>query len=260
MSYYPLLQAPYCTGNSTLYNFPPNHWEITKKSDKYISLTYMQNNVWRNQTITTLRYNQHKTISHQDISASLPKKTLALLSLSSDKLPKISEKLPLLSIQKTTTPAWRASLTLKNEFTQTSYQGEINPFPSKASLLTFAPFLQFGQEIENYVLLLNVEKKAISRQVEIKIYDAYDKKLKSTQNANSNNISIISLDGLGFDKNNLPVIVCKDMAAIPLYFSCKKNGKFLSLEHTHPPASLVVHGNRFSVQKHLKKYWFLKLK
>ena len=29
---------------------------------------------------------------------------------------------------------------------QTSYQGEINPFPQKASLLTFHPFIQYEKK------------------------------------------------------------------------------------------------------------------
>ena len=30
----------------------------------------------------------------------------------------------------------------------------------------------------------------------------------------------------------------------------------LSLEHTHPPASFAVHGERFKVQAEIKKQWF----
>jgi hypothetical protein len=49
------------------------------------------------------------------------------------------------------------------------------------------------------------------------------------------------------------------MAFVPLYFSTTKDGQFLSLEHTHPPASLVTHGDRFGAQRHLKKLWFSQL-
>ena len=70
----------------------------------------------------------------------------------------------------------------------------------------------------------------------------------------------ISLDNIGFDEQSLPVVICRGMASIPLYFSSYKQGSLLSLEHTHPPASLVVHGNRFGVQRQLKEYWFSQLK
>ena len=37
---------------------------------------------------------------------------------------------------------WRATVGFNLFESQTSYQGEINPFPQKASLLTFHPFIQ----------------------------------------------------------------------------------------------------------------------
>ncbi len=258
MSYYPILQAPHCTGQTTLYNFAPNNWESSNKLAKNISLTYLKNNLWHSEYLDTIQYGNAKTITTQDITQ-ISQGALALLSLSATKLPKTSKQLPQLSIAKTIAPAWRSTLCLDSGFTKTSYQGEIDPFPPKASLLTFSPFLQFGKDIESYVLLLNIEKKASSRKAEVKIYDANTKILKNTQTASSNNISVISLDGLGFDEYSLPVVVCKTMAAIPLYFSCANKGEFLSLEHTHPPASSVVHGNRFGVQKHLKTQWFSQL-
>ncbi len=94
----------------------------------------------------------------------------------------------------------------------------------------------------------------------MEIYDAHSKELKKIQSAYSNQINIISLNDMGFNEQNLPVIICREMAFIPLYFSSYKLGEMLSLEHTHPPASLVVHGNRFGAQKQIKEYWFSQLK
>jgi hypothetical protein len=50
------------------------------------------------------------------------------------------------------------------------------------------------------------------------------------------------------------------MAFVPLYFSITTDGTFMSLEHTHPPAELVVFGKKFGAQKHLKELWFSLLK
>ena len=41
MSYYPILKAPYCTGKTTLYNFPPNDWEGARNDKKVINLSYI---------------------------------------------------------------------------------------------------------------------------------------------------------------------------------------------------------------------------
>lgn len=107
---------------------------------------------------------------------------------------------------------------------------------------------------------MNLEKKPENRGVEVEIYDAHNKKLKKVQSAFSNQINVISLDDMEFDEQSLPVVVCRGMASIPLYFSSYKKGELLSMEHTHPPASLVVHGNRFGAQKQLKDYWLSRLK
>ena len=50
------------------------------------------------------------------------------------------------------------------------------------------------------------------------------------------------------------------MAGIPFGFGLNRTAPMLSLEHTHPPASFVVHGNRFETQKIIKTNWFNILK
>ena len=107
---------------------------------------------------------------------------------------------------------------------------------------------------------MNLEKFPESRKAVVEIYDAHSKKLLKIQSAYSNQINIVSLNDMGFNEQNLPVIICREMAFIPLYFSSYKLGEMLSLEHTHPPASFVVHGNRFGAQKQIKEYWFSQLK
>ncbi|MBT5400702.1 hypothetical protein HOL24_09195 [bacterium] len=260
MSYFPILKAPYCTGSTTLYNFSPNNWELVDKCEQTVSLTYIKDDLWYSVALEKLAYQDYKVVKHNDISDLIPDGALALLSLSKEELPRTSEELPVLNCSHTYVPMSRATLGLKSSFTTTVYQGEINPFPSQASLLTFSPFLQFGSGVENYVLLMNLEKLPESRKVVVEIYDAHSKELKKIQSAYSNQINIISLNDMGFNEQSLPVIICREMASIPLYFSSYKCGEILSLEHTHPPASLVVHGNRFGAQKQIKEYWFAQLK
>lgn len=260
MSYYPLLRAPHCHGKTTLYNFSPNNWEGVKKVSQYLHLSTVVNNKWQHTLIDELSYGQHKVISGNEPNFALLNDSIALLSLSETMLPEATDVLPKLQTSQTFMPNWRASLGLYSQSSQTSYQGEINPFPGKASLLTFSPFVQFGENVENYVLLCNVEAQPDHREVVVEIYDAATNELKSEQNALSNQINIISLDNIGLNENSLPIVICRKMAAIPLYFSSHNQGEFLSMEHTHAPASLVVHGNRFGAQAHLKKYWLSRCK
>ncbi|MDC0239179.1 hypothetical protein OAK82_02245 [Candidatus Thioglobus sp.] len=260
MSYYPILNAPYCSGETTLYNFPPNNWEPADKVNQYVNLTFTQDGIWRSLTLGNLDYQAYKKIDNNDVTNLIPEGALPLLSLSKSMLPRTSKELPVLNCNHTVVPAYRSTLSLKSDSATTSYQGEVNPFPPQASLLTFSPFLQFGVDIENYLLLLNLEKLPQNRMVEVEIYDAHSKLMKKKQDAYSNRVNIISLGDAEFDEQSLPVVICREMAAIPLYFSSYKKGKLLSLEHTHPPASFVVHGNRFDVQKQLKQYWFSQLR
>ena len=260
MSYYPILAAPYCKSRVTLYNFPPNNWEYSNETNQYIHHSFIKDGKWNHELIDELSFGKCQIIDPSSCDLSLSKDSINLLSLSEVKLPNTSKILPKLSTTKTNKPDWRSTLELFSDSSKTSYQGEINPFPSMASLLTFAPFLQFGTHVENYLLLLSLEAKPINRQVLLEIYDAKTKRLIATEVVFSNKINIISLNGKGITDKILPVVICREMAAIPLYFSCANQGEFLSLEHTHPPASLVVHGNYFSAQKYLKEYWLSECK
>ena len=142
-------------------------------------------------------------------------------------------------------PEWRATVGVKRNGAQASYQGEVNPFPNKASLLTFHPFIQV-QETENYLVLLNVESSPLFRWSELEIYSSETEKIIDIVHVKNNCISIIPLDQYGFSEKELPIFQCKKMAGIPFGFGKSKTSSILSLEHTHPPGSLTLFGNRFN--------------
>ena len=260
MSYYPILTAPYCAGRTTLYNFSPNNWEFSNKTNQFIHHSFIKGGEWHHLLIAELSPGDCQIIDADSGDVSFSKDSINLLSLSEVKLPVTSKMLPKILTPKTHVPNWRSTLELYSAFAKTSYQGEIDPFPSKASLLTFSPFLQFGEQIENYLLLANLEVESISREVLVEVYDAKTKKLIITEKAFSNQINIISLNYEGINNQILPVVICREMTGIPMYFSCANKGDFLSIEHTHPPASLVIYGNRYGAQKYLKEYWLSECK
>ena len=45
------------------------------------------------------------------------------------------------------------------------------------------------------------------------------------------------------------------MAGIPFGFGKSRTTGMLSLEHTHPPGSLTLHGNRMKAQRDIKLGW-----
>lgn len=258
MSYYPILKAPGSQGWTTLCNFPPNNWETSDSSGKFVNVTWLCENGWKTENIGVLASGEVRTVSIQDIAGLIPEGVLPLLSLTVAKLPVYSDSLPRTDVARTTMPAWRATLGLSTAYASTSYQGEIDPFPAPGSLLTFGPFIQFGEEIENYLILMNIENSPIARTSQVEIYDSEKTALKGTFEVRNNDATIIALGSLGFSPTDLPLIICRGMSAIPLYFSKTSDGSFLSLEHTHPPASYVIHGKRWEAQKILKNIWFSK--
>jgi hypothetical protein len=259
MSFYPILSAPGCTGYTTLYNFPPNNWEDTRKESRYVNLTWAQDGVWRSVALGELAFGAMQAYTRADLSAHVPEDALPLLSLTASPFPECSESLPA-AIHSTTTPNWRATVGLMSPLASTCYQGELDPFPAPGSLLTFAPFVQFGSGIENYMLFLNLERSSQSRSSTVEIYDsALPGRCRGSFDVCNNNVSVVSLDNVGIGPEVLPVIICKGMSGIPLYLSKTADGGCMSLEHTHPPASYVIHGKRWDAQKILKNNWFAKL-
>ena len=258
MSYYPILDVPGIAGWTKLYNFSPNNWEARHQREQWINCTFSTGEKWVTESLGKLPFGAVRTVTANELRGRMKANTIALLSLTHTPLPGNSLSLPELSNSRTTTPAWRATIGLSSAFAQTSYQGELDPFPRSGTLLTFGPFLQYGIGIENYLFFLNAENSAITRKAEIEIYDASGLNFKGRFTVRNNSLNMIALDGFGLNGEDLPLIICRDMAGIPLYFSRTSDGTFMSLEHTHPPASFVVHGSRWEAQKLLKKNWFNK--
>ena len=103
---------------------------------------------------------------------------------------------------------------------------------------------------------MNIETSPAQRPATLEFYDAKSLTRKHGATVRSNQISAIDLDEVGYGQEELPLVVSRNIAAIPLYFSRSLDGRFLSLEHTHPPSSLVVKGQRWVAQKFLKARWF----
>ena len=258
MSYYPLLSAPGCTGWTTLYNFAPNNWEESRQVSRHLNVTWTDGESWHSQSLDRLNPGQSRTIRAAEVANLVPSGSLPLFSLSENELPQSAKDLPNGGAPSTAHPNWRATLGLLSEAGfRTSYQGEVDPFPAPGSLLTFGHFLQFGAGIENYLLFLNIESKPAQRAGCIEIRDATSGgALKGAFEVKGNSLTCIRLDFPDTRATDLPFMVCRSMSGIPLYFSRSQGGAYLSLEHSHPPASSVVHGQRWEAHKLLKRIWF----
>ncbi len=257
MAFFPLLNTSIASGFSIVHNFPPNNWEPIKNCKKTIWAIYSDGEKWKTRELDPIEIGESKKYFYNDICNCFDKENqpLILLQFRNSPLPKILDTLPPHEYIYNKVPEWRATVGFSLDSSETSYQGEINPFPPKASLLTFHPFIQY-HEVNNFLLFLNVEKSPIFREEEIEIYEGNTKSFVGKIKIKNNSANLIPLDLYNFSADQLPVFVCRSMAGIPFGLAVSHNKQMLSLEHTHPPASFAVHGSRFKVQGEIKKQWF----
>ena len=105
-------------------------------------------------------------------------------------------------------------------------------------------------------MFINVEKSPVIRESNIEIYEANSRKFVDEVKVLGNHTNLIELDRYDFTPSDLPVFISRSMAGIPFGLGVSEDEKMLSLEHTHPPASFAVHGERFKVQAEIKRQWF----
>ena len=58
MSYFPILSAPGCTGETYLHNFPPNDWESFHPRAKIVNLTWASGNQWYSKPIGRIAFGE----------------------------------------------------------------------------------------------------------------------------------------------------------------------------------------------------------
>ena len=257
MIFFPIIELNNLVGWTSLNSFPPNNWEIDRFKKLYVYLIFIENNKWNSKLLNTLESYENFYFDQHDVKKITNTDSIKILCLSKSKINDYSDVLPSIDFQTTSLPTWRASIGLKNDTHSSSYQGEIIPFGSKSSFLTFAPFIQnHSQNLENYLIFSNLEKnidKRYGKMVFSQLSNP-EEKLK-TVTVQNNKVNIISLNDIGYEKESVPLISCNDMAGLPIFATVNKITNAISIEHTHPGASFVVHGNRWIAQKFLKEIW-----
>jgi hypothetical protein len=259
--FFPILyNIPGFNGQTTLHNFPPNNWEKFFVKSKSINISWTDGERWNSKKIGTLKPYDSKTISYEDIKSLLPSSSsFPLLSLTKTTPSNLTRMFDYKNHLGTSWPMWRATIGLEKDNSITSYQGELVPFPSTGTMLSFAPFVQLNSEV-SYLVIVNIETHPEFRDGLIEIFSSKSKEKKMSKTITTNNISVIDITGINLDEDDMLIFKSINFSAIPLIFSASDNYKSLSIEHTHPPAALSILGERFLVQKDIKKKWFQLLK
>lgn len=252
--FFPLFKTLALQGFVELAYLPPNNWENPLKTNLKLYLLWPSDGLWKTRELGQIQFGQVVRFSTEDFGGEEFQTGLALVYPTSQALPSTLDTLPAEAFWSSRIPEWRCTSGLYNSWAQTSYQSEIFPFPNKASLLTFHPFIQEG-DLRNYLVLLNVIKEPRVAESFLEIRDAASLKLRDKIKVFSNSLNCIPLDVYKFSQSELPIFYIDSMAAIPFGLGVSKDGQMLSLEHTHPPASLVLFGQRNSVQGRIKQKW-----
>ena len=256
--FFPIMKTPGLDGFCDLVYESPNNWENRIHKDVSIYLLWSDGQSWNSKKLTEMSHGDYFKVTTKDLGDKFLKSGLALIYPSIDNLDSRLDELPRKKVWYSEIPAWRNTSGFYNQYTQVSYQADIEPLPPKASLLTFHPFIQFGEVINN-LLVLNATKNPVIRKDKISLFNSYDKSFVADAEINTNSLTTIPLDVYDFKPTDLPVFYSPNIAGIPFGLGIAKSGKMLSLEHTHPPASLVLHGDRRGVQGQIKSSWINKL-
>lgn len=176
MSFYPLFNIHDALGFVRLANFSPNSWEKVPKGPKMVYAFRTDGTRWLVDRLGSVQENVFQEFEAPDFSSLTGQdadgtrvEELVLLELRTDALAAELGELPPSSLPSTHWPEWRATVGFKSRSSRVSYQGEINPTPPKASLLSFHPFIQFT-DIRNYFVFVNLERLPSYRWSEIEIY------------------------------------------------------------------------------------------
>ena len=256
--FFPLMKTPNLNGFCDLVYESPNNWENRIHKPISLYLLWSNGNRWLSKKISEMNYGDEIRLVTNDIDEKCLATGLALIYPSLEPIEPELSTLPSQKVWYSEIPAWRNTSGFYNEFTQVSYQSDIEPLPSKASLLTFHPFIQFGDVINN-LLVLNVTNDPKIQSGKISMFNSFNKSFVADTLISTNSLTTIPLDVYSFKPTDLPVFYSPEIAGIPFGLGIAKSGKMLSLEHTHPPASLVLHGNRRAIQGKIKKSWIEKL-
>lgn len=256
--FFPIMKTPDLDGFCDLVYESPNNWENRIRKAVSIYLLWSDGQNWNSIKLTEMRYGDYFKVDTKNLEDKFLKSGLALIYPSINNLDSRLDELPSKKVWYSEIPAWRNTSGFYNQYTQVSYQADIEPLPPKASLLTFHPFIQFGEVINN-LLVLNVTKNPNIKKDKISLFNSYDKSFVADVEIRTNSLTTIPLDVYNFKPTDLPVFYSPNIAGIPFGLGIAKSGRMLSLEHTHPPASLVLHGDRRGMQGKIKKAWIEKL-
>ena len=256
MSFWPLFISEKFSSDITVHNFSPNNFETIKKFN-YVNLSYIdvKSNYWVTNTIDTILNFESKTFKSSKL---LKSSNFGVIQLSNQKINNklsktISDPFILSKI-----PAWRSTIRINNGFKSSSYQGELDIFPKKASMLSISPMIQnHSKMINNYLFFINLINEPVNSNHNLVMVDPNNPSIHLEKlNVMNNFVNIFKINKRHI--NSIYFFASKTLTGIPIFVS-EDTLNNISIEHTHPVSQFFVHSNRFLLQRTIKDEWFKKI-
>ena len=245
----------------TLVNFPCFEKFPLRKDIQKIYVTWSDNHCWHYKKIGTIAPGEAKEIHSDDLAETVPKSPFIFFHYLD--LPEKSEQI-ILSDHMHFMPTWRGNIKIYSDTTATSYEGdyqyEMVKYIKTGSLVSLSPMLQNSDHVKTKFIFVNITITPKINEHPIHFFDPIREKILYSTTVFNNQCNIISLDSVCMPMDTPLLILSHSIAGIPIYFSHSTDGKHLSFEHTHPPASLVVFGEPLYFQHKFKDFWLKKIK
>ena len=252
------MKALNLTGFLDLIYLAPNSWENKLNQEMHLHLIYSRNERWEVIPLGSILPRQNVRFTTHEFNEVFTENTLAIIYPSVHKIEGSLKVLPDKPYWTSHIPEWRNTSGFSNFHAQVSYQSEIYPLPTKGTLLSFHPFIQYSK-INNYLLILNLISSPRIFEKKLEIFDSLSGAKYGETSIYTNSVTVIDLDKFDIPETSLPAMVSLETAAIPFGLGISTDNTMLSLEHTHPPASFTLFGDRSKNQSQIKASWFNKL-
>lgn len=260
MSFYPILKIPGFEGGVTVHNYSPNNFQSCKQIVRHVYVCWADGKCWTSHKVATLHPGESLTVQQHELIGLIPEDSLPFVFLSKDFLKKKSSSIKEIKTPSSSLPAWRSTISLEfGNISRTSYQGEIDPLPTSGTCLTFNYLVQPQDGVETWLIALNLIDQPSLNPAVLNFFDPKqpgEPLHQETLRTNGINSFLIPHD---IAVNENIAIACQGASFIPIFFSHNKSRTQLSLEHTHPPGSCAIFGDRLQVQRAIKKNWLSKL-
>ncbi|WP_430469381.1 hypothetical protein [Thalassospira lucentensis] len=259
MNFYFLPRVDGLKSSVTLVNFTSmdDHERHGKLTNQLIYVTWSDGQNWQHRQLGELNIGDSKVFELSDLPDEIPNDVTPFLYCYPESVKAVTGS-QIEGQHMKTLPNWRGNIKLSSSLATASYQGE---YPGemtlvpKGSFVSVNPMMQSEPGVLNKILFVNMSSKADMNDHDFKILRMSDRKVLSCQIVRNNNCTVVDLDAVSANDDDLLISVCPTLLGIPVYLSYDEGLATISLEHTHPPVSSVLFGDTLSFQRHMKSYW-----